>query len=93
MPSTQTTPGAERWTATGLETQVFLDPSGRRAWLVRSLGGLLAALAVVFPAALVSGASGFDRLPAPPAQFARHNPIHAAPVVHARAAGLVRVRA
>jgi hypothetical protein len=51
------------WTATGLERQIFLDQTGRRARLV-GLGGVLAALLAGFwLAALVTGALGFANLP------------------------------
>ena len=52
------------WTATGLETPVFDDPTGRRA---RAVGGLGAAAVAVTLAALVivvTAAIGFSSLPA-----------------------------
>jgi hypothetical protein len=51
------------WTATGQEPQVFLDPSGRRARLLRPLVTALAALVLCGPVALVAGATGFASLP------------------------------
>ncbi|GAC1437262.1 MAG: hypothetical protein NVSMB51_10700 [Solirubrobacteraceae bacterium] len=51
------------WTATGLEPQVFLDRSGRRAVRVR-VGGAVAAIAAAgWLGGIVSGASGFAALP------------------------------
>ncbi len=52
------------WTATGLEKQVFVDHSGRRARRVALLGAACAALAAVWLLALVSGSFGFSTLPA-----------------------------
>ncbi|MGI8557357.1 MAG: hypothetical protein ACR2ND_03440 [Solirubrobacteraceae bacterium] len=52
------------WTATGLEQQVFVDHSGRRARRVALLGATCAVLAAVWLLALVSGSFGFSTLPA-----------------------------
>ena len=54
-----------RWRATGLETPVFADPSGRRA---RAMGGIgLAVLATTLAALVIvaTAAIGFSSLPAP----------------------------
>jgi hypothetical protein len=51
------------WTATGLERQIFLDQTGRRARVVRLAGALAAMLGAAWLAALVTGALGFSNLP------------------------------
>jgi hypothetical protein len=51
------------WTATGLERQIFLDQTGRRARVVRVGGALAAMLGAAWLAALVTGALGFSDLP------------------------------
>jgi hypothetical protein len=51
------------WTATGQEPQVFLDPSGRRARLLRPVAATLAAIVLCGQLALVAGATGFSALP------------------------------
>jgi hypothetical protein len=54
------------WTATGLERQIFLDQTGRRARRARIAGVAAAALSTGWLAALVTGAVGFASLPAVP---------------------------
>jgi hypothetical protein len=54
---------ATLWTATGLEPQIFLDQTGRRARVVRLAGALAAMLGAAWLAALVTGALGFSNLP------------------------------
>ncbi|MGI8557514.1 MAG: hypothetical protein ACR2ND_04265 [Solirubrobacteraceae bacterium] len=93
MSTIQFTEGAasssDVWTATGLEPQVFLDRSGRRAGRVR-LGGVVAAIAAAgWFSALVSGAAGFSTLPAVPATLAAKPPAHV--VVATPRHGIVRV--
>jgi hypothetical protein len=51
------------WTATGQEPQVFFDPTGRRARLLRPVAATLAAIVLCGPLALVAGATGFSALP------------------------------
>jgi hypothetical protein len=57
------TANSHAWTATGQEPQVFLDPSGRRARLLRPVVAALAAIVLCGPVALVAGATGFSALP------------------------------
>lgn len=86
-------PSAEgsTWTATGLEPQVFLDRSGRRARRVR-LGGTVAALAAAgWFGALVSGAAGFSTLPAVPTTLAASHRQQPQVVPALRRNGIVRV--
>jgi hypothetical protein len=63
-----------RWTATGLEPQVFLDRTGRRGRRVRLAGGGVALLSAGWLAALVTGAIGFSGLPSLPATLAGLRP-------------------
>jgi hypothetical protein len=52
------------WTATGLEPQIFVDRSGRRALTLRWIVTILASIALSGPATLIAGATGFSTLPA-----------------------------
>lgn len=75
------------WTATGLEPQVFLDRTGRRAARVR-LGGVLAAIAAAgWFGGILSGAAGFTTLPPISAALAQRPAV----VVHHTRATTVRV--
>jgi hypothetical protein len=49
------------------ETPIFLDSSGRRALVVRTLGRLALGLAAAWAAGVVVGATGITPLPAPSA--------------------------
>jgi hypothetical protein len=54
----------EVWKATGLEPQVFLDHSGRRARRVSVAGVLAAVLSAGWLGGIVCGSAGFASLPA-----------------------------
>jgi hypothetical protein len=58
------------WTATGLEPQVFLDPSGRRARRVHLAGAVAALACSGWLAGLIAGGAGFATLPALPTTLA-----------------------
>jgi hypothetical protein len=58
------TPEPEVWKATGLEPQVFLDRSGRRARRVSVAGVLAAVLGASWLGGIVGGSAGFASLPA-----------------------------
>jgi hypothetical protein len=57
-------PEPEVWKATGLEPQVFLDHSGRRARRVSAAGVLAAVLSAGWLGGIVGGSAGFASLPA-----------------------------
>jgi hypothetical protein len=57
-------PEPEVWKATGLEPQVFLDHSGRRARRVSVAGVLAAVLSAGWLGGIVCGSAGFASLPA-----------------------------
>lgn len=52
------------WKATGLEPQVFLDRSGRRARRVGAAGVIAALLSAGWLGGVVGGSAGFASLPA-----------------------------
>jgi hypothetical protein len=54
----------EVWKATGLEPQVFLDRTGRRARRVSVAGMLAAVLGTGWLGGIVGGSAGFASLPA-----------------------------
>lgn len=54
----------EVWRATGLEPQVFLDRSGRRARRVSVAGVVAAVLGASWLGGIVGGSAGFASLPA-----------------------------
>ena len=68
MPSMQfdaiSVPAHATWTATGMERQIFVDHSGRRARRVGVAGLLCAVLSAGWFAGLVGGSFGFTGLPA-----------------------------
>jgi hypothetical protein len=75
----------EVWKATGLETQVFLDRSGRRARRVSVAGVLAAVLGAGWLGGIVGGSAGFASLPAlRPALVAHAAPRHVSHRTHAR---------
>ena len=57
-------PEPDVWRATGLEPQVFLDRSGRRARRVSVAGVLAAVLSAGWLGGVVGGSAGFASLPA-----------------------------
>jgi hypothetical protein len=61
---TVSAPEPEVWKATGLEPQVFLDHSGRRARRVSVAGVLAAVLSAGWLGGIVGGSAGFASLPA-----------------------------
>ena len=84
----QIAPPAERevWRATGLEPQVFLDHSGRRARRVTVAGVLAAALSAGWLVGIAGGSAGFASLPAlrSAALVAHGTPQHVSHRSHAR---------
>jgi hypothetical protein len=62
-PPDRSTSSTTVWTATGLERQIFVDQTGRRARLVRVAGVIAALLSAAWLAALVTGALGYANLP------------------------------
>lgn len=75
----------EVWKATGLEPQVFLDRSGRRARRVSVVGVLTAVLCASWLGGIVGGSAGFASLPAlHPVLVAHAAPHHVSHRSHAR---------
>jgi hypothetical protein len=75
----------EVWKATGLEPQVFLDRSGRRARRVSVAGMLAAVLGAGWLGGIVGGSAGFASLPAlHPVLVAHAAPQHVSHRGHAR---------
>ncbi|MGI8803700.1 MAG: hypothetical protein ACR2KV_16305 [Solirubrobacteraceae bacterium] len=76
------------WTATGLEPQIFLDRTGRRARRVQLAGAGVGLLSAGWLAALVTGSIGFSGLPILPATVLAGRPpislIHVAAAQHSR---------
>ena len=73
------------WTATGLERQVFVDPTGRRQRRVNIAGTGVALLCAGWLATLVTSAVGFTTLPVPTSpQALTHVALHSR--VYSRAA-------
>ena len=55
------------WRATGLETPVFADPTGRRALAIGGIGAAVVAVTLAALVIVVTAAIGFSGFPAPAA--------------------------